>query len=1130
MNFCHKVLWPLFHNVVQIDSIRSQTFDQTQWYHYQHVNKAFADTVSQQAQDRLDVVWVHDYPLLLVPQFLMRKLRFVNVGVFLHSCFPSSELFRMLPVREEILRGVLCADLVGFQFFEYARHFLVAAKRIIGIDHRIRLGGLLQVEYSGRPVMIKVGHPFLDPSAIVSNWPSVEAGVVEAAMSLRRVAGEGRFIFGAIDRCDILAGLDRKFDAYASFLRTSPYAKGRVTLVQYVYFPTVAAASAEEHFLKLQQRADAINEEFKDFGAAIVFRPGPIGLEDKWGLYLTADCYIDTSLKQGLSLTPFEFLLIRNLLSSHAFPSNENTANASNPVAGFSFGGARATTQTFSTFFSPPNQTTMSNSGTLQQQQNSASSSAINAGYLKTSSSANLNSIMMALLKNNQNFNPCSSQKDLMALPNNIFPSIPTPSNIDPNLPGAIINSLRMYDYNKKIDDGILNPEIVPLLSGSQPYATVIISEFAGVSRVLASAKRVNPYDPRVLVLALDEACRTRWPSPLDPPLTDASLKTRLQEQSASSSSVCSSLSLLPEEVVLFNSDLSFVLNNSTHHWAEGFLMDLRRARKRRDINFVQVGLGAGLRLLGLDQAFASLDFTTVVNRYKLANRRVFFLDYEGTLTASTSAVSSNGVSDEVDSEEKIQEMINQMIPLSCLHQKPHRYTPPQHNNNQPSSENEKNRSPSRTPPIPTPSNTNATNSANGGGLEGLYSRGAPPSNHCRETLTKLCSDPRNHVVVLSGRRKEDLEAWLGDIPGLGLCAEHGFLYKLPRESTWKNAPVSGVVGGVTAGDIGPWKSLCYDLMSQFVERTPGAFIENKGSALVFQYRAADEEFGLWQSKELHNFLSEFLYDHPVDVISGKGYLEVRLRGVTKGKAIERILQQLSSKRYGQNDQVVDEDGSHSTSQQQQHPDFILCMGDDRSDEDMFLSLHTLEEQIGGELATLAASSNAAENNEESSHHHHHHHHHHQKRIASSNNVHMKVVSSIANIYGTTTAAGLTSSASTNFQQNMTNSTFSNQPHPFTQTTTNNGADNNQNTPAVMNFNFSQQQTDLQALSQSIFSVTVGKKPSAAKFFLHDVTEVNDILDILSAHSFNAPLTETIVDNASIGIKSQPSSPPKLYA
>lgn len=79
------------------------------------------------------------------------------------------------------------------------------------------------------------------------------------------------------------------------------------------------------------------------------------------------------------------------------------------------------------------------------------------------------------------------------------------------------------------------------------------------------------------------------------------------------------------------------------------------------------------------------------------------------------------------------------------------------------------------------------------------------------------------------------------------------------------------------------WKKIQFELMKQYVRRTQGTFIENKGSALVWQYRDSDPEFGAWQAKELSQHLNELLFGYPVEVISGKGYIEVKLQGINKG-------------------------------------------------------------------------------------------------------------------------------------------------------------------------------------------------------------------------------------------------------
>lgn len=90
--------------------------------------------VVQDVQDG-DLVWVHDYHLMLLPAMVRELLgntkKNVKVGFFLHTPFPSSEIYRILPVREKLLEGVLACDLIGFHTYDYARHFLSSCSRIL---------------------------------------------------------------------------------------------------------------------------------------------------------------------------------------------------------------------------------------------------------------------------------------------------------------------------------------------------------------------------------------------------------------------------------------------------------------------------------------------------------------------------------------------------------------------------------------------------------------------------------------------------------------------------------------------------------------------------------------------------------------------------------------------------------------------------------------------------------------------------------------------------------------------------------------------------------------------------------------------------------------------------------------
>ena len=119
------MLWPLFHYVQDVLDTNPL---QTQWAAYERANQAFCDAILPRLKDG-DAVWVHDYHLMLLPTMLKSRMPSLRVGWFLHTPFPTSEVFRMLPMRDRLMRGLLGADLLGFHTSQYVSHFLAAAQR-----------------------------------------------------------------------------------------------------------------------------------------------------------------------------------------------------------------------------------------------------------------------------------------------------------------------------------------------------------------------------------------------------------------------------------------------------------------------------------------------------------------------------------------------------------------------------------------------------------------------------------------------------------------------------------------------------------------------------------------------------------------------------------------------------------------------------------------------------------------------------------------------------------------------------------------------------------------------------------------------------------------------------------------
>jgi trehalose 6-phosphate synthase/phosphatase len=303
LSFCGKCLWPTCHGV-------SPQFEDSQWACYQWVNQKYADAVVRNARDELsDSVWVHDYHLLLLPMLISRRLARCNIGFFLHTPFPTVDIYRTLPVRDEIMRALLCADLIVFQFYEYARHFLVACKRLLGMDHSFRPGGFLAVDdYCGRKVNIRASHVCLSKSFTLDRV----SPLVTTQVSLLKAEFEGKLIIAGFDRCDRLAGLLLKLKGFQMFLLKNPEWVKKVVFLQYTFFPNIDSSSEKELGQEISKLAQKINA---DFHMEIVRVKLECSQTEKYALLLACDILLDGSLKDGLNVVPFEYLMIRQQLN-----------------------------------------------------------------------------------------------------------------------------------------------------------------------------------------------------------------------------------------------------------------------------------------------------------------------------------------------------------------------------------------------------------------------------------------------------------------------------------------------------------------------------------------------------------------------------------------------------------------------------------------------------------------------------------------------------------------------------------------------------------------------------------------------------------------------------------------------
>lgn len=190
------------------------------------------------------------------------------------------------------------------------------------------------------------------------------------------------------------------------------------------------------------------------------------------------------------------------------------------------------------------------------------------------------------------------------------------------------------------------------------------------------------------------------------------------------------------------------------------------------------------------------------------------------------------------------------------------------------------------------------------------------PTKGMIQSLKTLCNDKRNTVFVVSGKERHSLTKTLGQIPGLGLAAEHGMFISWPSKSQSKRRWETLV----PEGDVS-WRPLAIAIMEVYTSRTHGSYIEETEMKVLWQYRDADPEFGYLQAKELEDHLANVLRNYPLDILhSGMeegGYVEVRPKGVNKGVLAMRVIQQFP--RIAAATKM----------------DFALVLGDDHCDEPM---------------------------------------------------------------------------------------------------------------------------------------------------------------------------------------------------
>lgn len=339
--FCKQVLWPAFHNIDLLDlsvtsggvsvatydassgrsgpglgsqATASSEWDQSRldhwWKAYQQVNQEFAK-VTQDLVDRdgSTYLWIHDYHLSLLPKYLSEPGRLTQACrkvFFLHIPFPTSQIFRELECGEELLQGMLHADVVGFHAFDHARHFLNATKRIMGLNYESLMGGLIGVQFGGRTVLVSMSNVSIEPRMLDA---ALELPTVASGCESLRASHGNRTIICSLDIGQRLNGTSLKLLAFERLLQDYPAWQSKVVMVLRILVP---GSRKRDEVVTTHELRSIVQRIKEKYGPAVIdyceIAGSTLPMDQRLALWKGSDILMVTPIREGLNHWPMEYI------------------------------------------------------------------------------------------------------------------------------------------------------------------------------------------------------------------------------------------------------------------------------------------------------------------------------------------------------------------------------------------------------------------------------------------------------------------------------------------------------------------------------------------------------------------------------------------------------------------------------------------------------------------------------------------------------------------------------------------------------------------------------------------------------------------------------------------------------
>ena len=304
--FSNRIIWPLFHYFTEYAKFSSK-----KWKGYSEVNAKFAEEILEHAGPK-DLIWVHDYHLMLLPALLRKERPSLKLGFFLHIPFPSFEIFRILPCRVEILEGLLGADIIGFHTFEYQQHFLDCVARLLPAEVDCNC-----VIYKGHRSEVNVYPMGIDADKFEKEAiaqvevPGFRLNLKEELQKYTQKNPDIKYIL-SIDRLDYTKGIANRIKAFDFFLKNNPWAVGKVRLLMVAVPSRTNVPQYQQLKKEIDELVGGINSKYATLSWSPIwyfYRSFPF--RNLVELYSACDIALITPVRDGMNLVCKEYIMCR---------------------------------------------------------------------------------------------------------------------------------------------------------------------------------------------------------------------------------------------------------------------------------------------------------------------------------------------------------------------------------------------------------------------------------------------------------------------------------------------------------------------------------------------------------------------------------------------------------------------------------------------------------------------------------------------------------------------------------------------------------------------------------------------------------------------------------------------------